>query len=190
MHVIQYVPVFINESRPLVFVKTPSLRSGNEITTSNDKLDPASFIEIVDSTSALVKFQPDAIKQQEYAKELGGNETKGLAGQFVVQYEVERDPLGGEVLLQDGYFVHFFVPKDAEVIPKHVYFVLDTSGSMYGTKLQQLKDAMTSILDDIKPEDALSIVEFNSEIYIWDIENEKSIIAKWDNYWEPFEDLA
>uniref|UniRef100_A0A6P7GPK0 Inter-alpha-trypsin inhibitor heavy chain H3-like n=1 Tax=Diabrotica virgifera virgifera TaxID=50390 RepID=A0A6P7GPK0_DIAVI len=94
------------------------------------------------------------------------------------------------VLLQDGYFVHFFVPKDVEVIPKHVYFVLDTSGSMYGTKLQQLKDAMTSILDEIKPEDALSIVEFNSEIYIWDIENEKSILAKWDNYWEPFEDLA
>ncbi|CAG9838175.1 unnamed protein product [Diabrotica balteata] len=61
---------------------------------------------------------------------------------------------------------------------------------MYGTKLQQLKDAMTSILDEIKPEDSFSIVEFNSEIYVWDIENEKSIIAKWDNYREPFEKLA
>ncbi|XP_072392473.1 inter-alpha-trypsin inhibitor heavy chain H4-like [Diabrotica undecimpunctata] len=184
------VQVYIDESRPLVFVKTPSLRSGNEITTSNDKLDPASFIEIINSTSSLVKFQPDVVKQQEYAKELGGTESKGLAAQFVVQYEVERDPLGGEVLLQNGYFVHFFVPKDAEVIPKHVYFILDTSSSMYGTKLQQLKDAMTSILDEIKPEDSLSIVEFNSEIYVWDIENEKSIIVKWDNYREPFEKLA
>uniref|UniRef100_A0A6P7GYP2 Inter-alpha-trypsin inhibitor heavy chain H4-like n=1 Tax=Diabrotica virgifera virgifera TaxID=50390 RepID=A0A6P7GYP2_DIAVI len=184
------VQVYINESRPLVFVKTPSLRSGNEIAKNSDKLDPASFIEIINSTSALVKFQPDVVKQQEYAKELGGIESNGLAAQFIVQYEVERDPQGGEVLLQDGYFVHFFVPKDAEVIPKHVYFILDTSSSMYGTKLQQLKDAMTSILEEIKPEDSLSIVEFNSEIYVWDIENEKSILAQWDNYREPFEQLG
>ncbi|XP_072391488.1 inter-alpha-trypsin inhibitor heavy chain H4-like [Diabrotica undecimpunctata] len=184
------VQVYINESRPLVFVKTPSLRSGNEIAKNNDKLDPASFIEVINSTSALVKFQPDVVKQQEYAKELGGIESNGLAAQFVVQYEVERDPQGGEVLLQDGYFVHFFVPKDAEVIPKHVYFILDTSSSMYGTKLQQLKDAMSSILDEIKPEDSLSVVEFNSEIYVWDIENEKSILAQWDNYREPFEELG
>ncbi|XP_072391487.1 inter-alpha-trypsin inhibitor heavy chain H4-like [Diabrotica undecimpunctata] len=184
------VLVYINESRPLVFVKTPSLRSGNEIAKNNDKLDPASFIEVINSTSALVKFQPNVVKQKEYAKELGGIEYNGLAAQFVVQYEVERDPQGGEVLLQDGYFVHFFVPKDAEVIPKHVYFILDTSSSMYGNKLQQLKDAMTSILDEIKPEDSLSVVEFNSEIYVWDIENEKSILAQWDNYREPFEQLG
>ncbi|XP_050509625.1 inter-alpha-trypsin inhibitor heavy chain H3 [Diabrotica virgifera virgifera] len=184
------VQVYINESRPLVFVKTPSLRSGNEIAKNSDKLDPASFVEIINSTSALVKFQPDVVKQQEYAKELGGIELNGLAAQFIVQYEVERDPQGGEVLLQDGYFVHFFVPKDAEVIPKHVYFILDTSSSMYGNKLQQVKDAMTSILEEIKPEDSLSIVEFNSEIYVWDIDNEKSVLAQWDNYREPFEQLG
>ena len=34
----------------------------------------------------------------------------------------------------DGYFVHFFAPSTLTVLPKHVVFILDTSGSMAGIK--------------------------------------------------------
>jgi hypothetical protein len=32
-----------------------------------------------------------------FAQHLGSEKENGLAGQFVVQYDVERDPAGGEV---------------------------------------------------------------------------------------------
>ena len=38
----------------------------------------------------------------------------------------------------DGYFVHYFAPKDLPPLPKNVVFVLDSSASMVGTKLRQV----------------------------------------------------
>ena len=34
----------------------------------------------------------------------------------------------------DGYFVHFYAPSTLPILPKHVVFVLDTSGSMAGIR--------------------------------------------------------
>merc|ERR1712038_1993461 len=56
---------------------------------------------------------------------------------------------------------------DLPPFPKHVTFVLDTSGSMSGTKITQLQDAMVSILGDLMSSDYFSIIEFNSEIKHW-----------------------
>lgn len=38
----------------------------------------------------------------------------------------------------DGYFVHYFAPKNLPPLPKNVVFVLDISASMVGAKLQQV----------------------------------------------------
>ena len=57
-------------------------------------------INSIDNKSICVKFTPDIEHQLEFAKSLGGTKESGLAGQFVVQYDVERDPQGGQV-----YFV-------------------------------------------------------------------------------------
>lgn len=39
----------------------------------------------------------------------------------------------------NGYFVHFFAPENMPTGNKHVVFVLDKSGSMQGTKMEQTK---------------------------------------------------
>ena len=66
----------------------------------------------------------------------------------------------------DGYFVHFFAPRSLPSLPKHVVFVLDTSGSMIGTKLERTKQAMDSILEQLRPEDYFSVVEFSSDAVV------------------------
>ena len=38
--------------------------------------------------------------------------------------------MGGEVQLMEGYFVHFIAPENLPPMPKHVVFVLDTSGRL------------------------------------------------------------
>ncbi|KAJ3655071.1 hypothetical protein Zmor_014214 [Zophobas morio] len=166
------VQVNINESRPLTFVKTPSLRTGNEISKNDDKLDPSAKIYFTDKNSAVVQFNPDINQQKQFAENLGGNTENGLAGQFVVQYDVERDPQGGEVLVKDGYFVHFFAPSELEPLPKHIVFVLDHSGSMGGRKLDQLIEAMQNILSELDAKDLFNIVRFSSDASVWDpVEN-------------------
>jgi hypothetical protein len=47
-----------------------------------------------------VRFSPTVEQQHELAKKLGDTkEVAGLSGQFVVQYDVSRDPEAGEVLV-------------------------------------------------------------------------------------------
>ncbi|XP_076256912.1 inter-alpha-trypsin inhibitor heavy chain H4-like isoform X3 [Rhynchophorus ferrugineus] len=165
------VEVDIIESRPLKFVKVPSLRSGNEISKNDDKADPEADIQMVNDTAAVISFNPDVVKQKLLTSILGGKEDNGLSGQFIVQYDVARDPQGGEVLVDGGYFVHFFAPEDLTPLNKQILFVLDTSGSMSGRKIEQLKEAMNSILDELKTDDTFSIVDFNSAVSVWDIEH-------------------
>jgi len=69
---------------------------------------------------------------------------------------------GGMVQVVDGYFVHFFAPETLLPLPKHVVFVLDTSGSMAGLKLAHTKQAMESILDQLRQSDFFSVIEFSS----------------------------
>ncbi|XP_018570730.1 inter-alpha-trypsin inhibitor heavy chain H4 isoform X2 [Anoplophora glabripennis] len=164
------VEVHIDESRSLKFVKVRSLRSGNEIAKNDENLDPRANVITVNSTSAIVKFSPDIDRQKQLANSLGTKEENGLAGQFVVQYDVERDPSGGEVLVDGGHFVHFFAPSDLPALPKQVAFILDTSGSMDGIRIAQLKEAMNSILAELKKDDIFNIVEFGTIVKVWNID--------------------
>ena len=68
----------------------------------------------------------------------------------------------------DGYFVHFFAPEGYEPAPMDVLFVLDKSGSMgSGNKMQQLKQAMNRILDDVKGRDRFGILMFDHSVRFW-----------------------
>ena len=68
--------------------------------------------------------------------------------------------------VNDGYFAHFFAPDQLKPLPKYVVFVLDISGSMHGHKIEQLKQAMESILSEIHPEDHFTILTFNTEVQV------------------------
>lgn len=62
-----------------------------------------------------------------------------------------------------GYFAHRFeAPADARTIPVDVALALDTSGSMSGLKIRQLRDAARGITTHLGPEDRLRLVPFAS----------------------------
>lgn len=42
---------------------------------------------------------------------------------------------------------------------------------MYGTKINQLKEAMNSILGELRNQDKFHLIEFNSLVEVWDIHN-------------------
>merc|ERR1712200_390639 len=157
------VEVFINESLPITEVNVPELLESNSIDPSEETQN--SFVTIEknfegDAKRAKIVFAPTAIEQRAAAEE-------GMAGRLQINYDVDRQNQDSEVQVIDGYFVHYFVPENLETLPKHAIFILDVSGSMYGERLQQLKDAMFTVLDDMKPEDFFNIITFSTSVNNW-----------------------
>ncbi|MEK7278393.1 MAG: VIT domain-containing protein, partial [Chloroflexota bacterium] len=73
-----------------------------------------------------------------------------------------RDPEGG-----DGFFVLLAAPgieTGSEVIAKDVILVLDQSGSMDGSKIEQAKDALNYVLNHLNEEDRFNVVAFSTGV--------------------------
>ncbi|MGC9394464.1 MAG: VWA domain-containing protein [Anaerolineae bacterium] len=67
------------------------------------------------------------------------------------------------------HFLFLFAPDDAAVgqdnaLPKDIVFVIDRSGSMSGDKIEQARNALHFILDQLNPNDRFSIVSFDDQI--------------------------
>jgi uncharacterized protein YegL len=159
-----HVEININESLPLTQLVVPELLESNEIDFSEEEAE-SSVAEVTrdvggSPNNARVVFAPS----KEYQLEAGD---QGVAGRLVVRYDVDRQGQDSEVQVIDGYFVHYFVPSNLPTLPKHLIFVLDTSGSMGGEKIQQLKDAMFTVLDDLTESDFFNMIEFNSDVRHW-----------------------
>ena len=146
------VEIFINESRPLSFLNVTELKNNNDISAFLPVAD-AEVSWLPGSAEAHIVFQP--------------SELENVKGQLSIEYDVEREGRESEVQVIDGYFVHFFTDDKLKPLPKHVVFVLDVSGSMMGTRLEQLKEAMLKILDDMSEEDFFSIITFSSGTKTW-----------------------
>jgi len=157
------IEVFINESLPISKIFIPELLESNELDFEEKEENKLARIERnVDGSenNARIVFAPDKLYQTEAG-------AQGIDGQFVVEYDVNRREQDSEIQVVDGYFVHYFVPDNLETLAKHVVFVLDVSGSMGGEKIEQLKDSMFTVLDDMNEEDFFSIITFNGGVKQW-----------------------
>uniref|UniRef100_A0A3B4URY8 Inter-alpha-trypsin inhibitor heavy chain 5 n=1 Tax=Seriola dumerili TaxID=41447 RepID=A0A3B4URY8_SERDU len=107
-----------------------------------------------------ITFSPNIVQQAKIT-------TSGILGDFVIRYDVQRDMGIGDIQVLNGHFVHYFAPKDLPVVPKNVVFVIDTSASMLGTKIRQTKDALFTILRDLRPDDHFNFISFSNKIKVW-----------------------
>jgi len=55
--------------------------------------------------------------------------------------------------------------RTREAPPRELIFIIDTSGSMNGTSIEQAKRALAMALERLRPEDRFNIIEFNSEAH-------------------------
>jgi len=92
---------------------------------------------------------------------------------FQLFYAHEEADLGVSLLTyktagDDGYFLLLASPgsdaKHTKVIPKDVAFVLDTSGSMAGAKLEQAKKALAFCVENLNDGDHFEILRFATEV--------------------------
>ncbi len=92
---------------------------------------------------------------------------------FTLYFAPEKDELGVNLLAHktsgdDGYFMLLVSPgvaaKDKKLVPKDVAFVLDTSGSMAGKKLEQAKKALSFCVENLNDGDRFEIIRFSTEV--------------------------
>ncbi|XP_071611790.1 inter-alpha-trypsin inhibitor heavy chain H4-like [Heliangelus exortis] len=149
------IDVHIFEPQGIRFLETDSTFMTNELSEALTKVQS--------ETKAHILFKP-TVDQQKVKPEL--DETL-LNGDFIVRYDVERGATAGDIQIVNGYFVHYFAPVEMPVFPKNVIFVIDRSGSMAGRKIEQTRDALLKILQDLHPEDHFSFITFNSKVVEW-----------------------
>ncbi len=90
---------------------------------------------------------------------------------FQLVYSSEARDVGLSLLSHkpdgdDGYFLLLAAPtvaKEARPAPKDIVFVVDTSGSMAGAKLNQAKKALEFCVENLNAEDRFEIVRFSTE---------------------------
>ncbi|KAM6059915.1 inter-alpha-trypsin inhibitor heavy chain H4 [Theristicus caerulescens] len=149
------IDVHIFEPQGISFLETDSTFMTNELTEALTKVQ--------NETKAHILFKP-TVDQQKINPEL--DETL-LNGDFVVRYDVKRGATAGDIQIVNGYFVHYFAPREMPVFPKNVIFVIDRSGSMAGRKIEQTRDALLKILQDLRPEDYFGFITFSSKVAEW-----------------------
>jgi Ca-activated chloride channel family protein len=92
---------------------------------------------------------------------------------FTLYFAPEKDEIGVNLLthrtsVDDGYFLLLASPgvdvKEKQVVMKDVAFVLDTSGSMAGKKLDQAKKALQFCVENLNEGDHFEIIRFSTEV--------------------------
>lgn len=90
---------------------------------------------------------------------------------FVLYYTVSEEDIGLNLLSyknqgKDGFFLMMLSPGRLEgrAVPKDIIFVLDTSGSMKGPKIEQAKDAIRYCINGLRDDDRFDIINFATGI--------------------------
>ncbi|XP_040857387.1 inter-alpha-trypsin inhibitor heavy chain H6 [Ochotona curzoniae] len=156
------VEVMVSERTGINFVQVPPLRSSHQSTKDDSRQadsPPSTRVER-GQTCVRVTFCPTLQEQAAFS-------SAGLAADFVVQYDVAMEAVVGDVQIYDGYFIHYFAPRGLPPVEKNVVFVIDVSGSMFGTKMKQTKKAMNVILSDLQANDYFNIISFSDTVNVW-----------------------
>lgn len=93
---------------------------------------------------------------------------------FRLFYDVAEGPVGTSVVTyfpedeSEGYFLLLASPQikapDAAPVSKNVIFVLDRSGSMEGKKIEQAREALNFVLNNLREGDKFNIIVYDSSV--------------------------
>lgn len=155
------------------------LGSGRRLLTQPIK-DVAASVEIMSPVGIKNVFSPthkisvsrDGERRAKLSFEGGGEETQS---DFQLYYSLSEKEFGLSLLThrepgKDGYFLLLLSPKvgltEEERTPKDVVFVLDTSGSMSGDKIDKARAALRFGVESLSAKDRFNIISFSGEEHL------------------------
>jgi Ca-activated chloride channel homolog len=148
----------------------PNTRSGHDISLEV-ALDAGLIIDDISSKTHLVDVErPDPRSARLRLKENSTIPNKD----FILRYDVATQAIQDAVLThrseRGGFFTMILQPPErirvADVTPKELVFVLDTSGSMSGFPIEKAKETMRLALDSLNPADTFNLITFSGDTRI------------------------
>jgi Ca-activated chloride channel family protein len=93
---------------------------------------------------------------------------------FILKFDVAGKKISDAVMThrgaQGGFFTLILQPPErvtaADVTPKELVFVLDTSGSMEGFPIEKAKETMKLALNNLYPEDTFNLITFSGDTHV------------------------
>lgn len=138
-------------------------------------------IDVVSKTPMRAIYSPshkvDVVKKGDFEARVSF-EQKGYQADrdFVLALGLGTDPIGATLLSHveqggEGAFVLILAPsievKAAKTVAKDIIFVADTSGSMAGEKIEQLKRALSFCLKNLNKDDRFGLITFSTEARVF-----------------------
>ncbi|HEV7282631.1 MAG TPA: VIT and VWA domain-containing protein [Pirellulaceae bacterium] len=112
-----------------------------------------------DDDRATVKLEEEDVVPSEDFRLMFSTSDEGV-GASVLSYRPDDD--------EEGYFLMLLspeIPKEHEERPrKNVIFVLDRSGSMGGKKMEQAKESLKFVLNNLREGDLFNVVAYDTEV--------------------------
>lgn len=151
------MPVAIDLTQKIKDFNTEVVINSASIISNLEVHNYKTTIEWVSSNKAIVKYnEKDALPKNE----------------FLVEYQIKAPEVNGRMLDysngDENFFFHVFSPQKSDLVDKQldkeIIFVLDKSGSMSGTKIQQLKSSFSQIINELPPNDSFGIILFDSTV--------------------------
>ncbi len=138
--------------------------------TLSARIESASPVRTVYSPSHEVEIVRESDNVAVVGMEL---QHANLEEDFVLYLSTSTDDIGIDVLTFDsdgsgaaeGYFLMVVAPslqEEGEIAAKDVTFVVDTSGSMAGEKIEQARETLRYCVGQLRPEDRFNIVRFST----------------------------
>ncbi|HKQ76336.1 MAG TPA: TonB family protein [Blastocatellia bacterium] len=93
---------------------------------------------------------------------------------FILKFDVAGKKISDAMMThrgaQGGFFTLMLQPPErvtaADVSPKELVFVLDTSGSMSGFPIEKAKEMMKLALDNLYPDDTFNLITFSGDTHV------------------------
>ncbi|RLI93226.1 MAG: hypothetical protein DRO89_00575 [Candidatus Altiarchaeales archaeon] len=112
-------------------------------------------------------------RKDDYSAEISYEEENLLPEKdFELYYTISEGDFGINLLThrgreEDGFFMLMVAPKqdiEEKIMAKDIVFVIDTSGSMSGKKIEQAKNALEFCIKNLNEDDRFNIITFESNI--------------------------
>lgn len=137
----------------------------------NMRIESKVPIKTVYSPTHEVRIRRDGDLQADVSWERSSSDQKG---DFKLIYTLASDPVGATILSwrpdssDDGYVMLLASPSveesQARALDKTVILVLDRSGSMAGSKIDQARKALRFVLERLGPDDTFNILDYDDRV--------------------------